>query len=50
MSDEKVVEGEGKATFNTGSFLARISRIKLEKYNDKGELVETVIVDDETDG
>ena len=56
MSDEKrIVEGVGRARFKvkTPGDLAGVSvitKVKVEKYNDKGELVETVIEEAEKNG
>jgi len=56
MSDEKrVVEGVGRASFKVKTpediaGVGVIARVKVEKYSDKGELVETVVEDFEKNG
>ena len=55
MSDEKIVEGVGRGKLRLPSSdnveragVAIITRVKLEKYNEKGELYETIV--EESDG
>lgn len=40
MTDEKVVEAEGRANVNLGRILARIASIKVVKRDENGEVIE----------